>query len=1027
MSMPPASQSDQPNRPNRPNRPSQPYQSNQPDQPNQSSRPSRPNQTHQLPDQRPDKPSSHLPSHTLDERDRYIPVHGSAWRLALSDVNGDGVKELIYSTWDGRVCCQNLDDGKLIWEVAVGGFVFSLAAADVNSDGRTEVFAATAAGTLHAINGDGTTAWVYHAPGRLPLYNVAIGEFSADSGAGSPVAVGDTSHSAGDTSGDADGAAGNRRDDPNGAAENTAGDNPAIVCGGTDRGVHVLTPQGEHVTSTQVQQIVHRLAIGDLDGDGQDEILVIDGRVFAEVFRLEDGKLKSQWRKRLTVPEAMRNWENPRGNFFAFSVEIGDINQDGQNEIIMGDTYFNRQAVMALSGTGDTLWVTPPLKPRSNINEWYELYSTAFVRIAEPIDIDHRDHREHPEPEHLNSNDAEAAVLALAGGDLRLFNAKGEELKSARSSLGFTDLLLDGKTLFLGSTPNGDNTIYRIDLNGDWTKEVEELTRKGRAKEVGENLAHLKEQVLAYDGEVPQTNETYDWLTFELTPTDEGYAKVEKQMQEFRARFPYDHIRPVARVKVIEPTPPLNPEGEPWSPQRWQVDSINGTMSVEEIVRVAEEIERRKIPTLFRVGHSNMPFITLETAEKLLQAAPNYLVGFTTDEDESLERMESYFRHFFGPLADLCVKYGYKQCITKNKNVWWAAIPPIKSVFEEVFQGERRRVIVAATEDSNSRTPEINLMARAGLLQAGLIQNMQVSVHADLFSFCRFHQWEYPRSGHPYLRLLVAHTTMGGSNFRDSVVFPLVDGDSFTLNAMGSEYVETFLHMLGKGILTPPKPNEIAGTARVGIIMHEPPRKWLEDGLNGHNPWKWESDKELENAVIPHNGCQWGNSPTPSHALQHVLLHKQRQFGYNVPPTPYGPFLIVPSAADYEAIKGVDEWWHTDGIYLWQEGGPKLTGRKASLAIEAAFKRRRNQLPFLAVGDPVFLQTLSLGEDRYRIFAIDPGWLDPAPRRVTLQIQLEGVWELKDTLTGEPLSVDGGSAIVDVPAGAMRILDAVKR
>ncbi len=48
---------------------------------------------------------------------------------------------------------------------------------------------------------------------------------------------------------------------------------------------------------------------------------------------------------------------------------------------------------------------------------------------------------------------------------------------------------------------------------------------------------------------------------------------------------------------------------------------------------------------------------------------------------------------------------------------------------------------------------------------AGLIDGFRVSVIADLFSFCRFHQWEYPKHGHPYLRLLAAHTLLGGDSY----------------------------------------------------------------------------------------------------------------------------------------------------------------------------------------------------------------------------------------------------------------------
>lgn len=104
---------------------------------------------------------------------RYIAITGSAWRLALGDMNGDGKQELIYGAYDGAVRCVNPETGTLLWEAVLGGFPFAVATADVNGDGRSAVFAACADGVLYALGPDGRLRWTV-ATG-LPLYNVAIG------------------------------------------------------------------------------------------------------------------------------------------------------------------------------------------------------------------------------------------------------------------------------------------------------------------------------------------------------------------------------------------------------------------------------------------------------------------------------------------------------------------------------------------------------------------------------------------------------------------------------------------------------------------------------------------------------------------------------------------------------------------------------------------------------------------------------------------------------------------------------------
>ncbi len=896
----------------------------------------------------------------------YLPVKGSAWRLAVADLDGDGVKELIYGTYGGAVRCQSTASAELLWERDLGVFPFALAVADADGDGRPEVYAATADGALHAFNADGLKSWAFCSP--LPLYDVAV-------------------------------------------ARLRPGTERQIVCGGIDRKVCVLSARGEVIAEHEVDWLVHRLAAGDLDGDGLDELFVVDGRHFAECLKLENGGLRSLWRQDIRVPEEMRNWENPGARFFAFSAETADLDGDGRDEIVMGDTFFNKQAVMALSGDGEVLWISEPQGAWRYRGETYsEFYSTAFVATADILP--HRPGRE---------------VVAVAGGLVRLFDNRGELIDEANARVGFTDVVLDGTMVYLGSSPNGDDTVYRVDLAGDWPEAVRSIRRQGRARAIGENLAELRRRVLTYGGAARRTGLTYRVRTLRIRPRKGAYQRYRKQLEWLRRRFPYDNLSYLAGMKVIEPQPPLDENGEPWSMRRWRTDSINGTMTVDEIVGAARWIEEHRVPTVFTIGHSCMPFITLETAQKMLRAAPDYLVGFLSAEDEQVqERLPRYLKHYFGPLADLCVEHGGKPCMTKNKNVWWMSAPAIGSCYEALFGGRRQEVLVPVVEDSNSRTPEINLLARCGLRQAGLVERFQASIISDLFSFCRFHQWEYPKHGHPYLRLLVAHTLLGAADYEFRIMHLRAAGDSFEFTNMGRESTEIFLHMLGKGLVFTPRPEQIASVSPIGFAVHRPPEKWLADGHNGHRPWLWEDDPELHNAVIPHNGCLWGNTPTPEHALQRVLLGKERQFGYHVPPTPCGVPVFVPEHADLDAVVGVEEWWHTDGIYIWREGGEKLTGQEAARALEDSFVRAARRLPFRAEGR-VFFVALRMGEGAYRLYAIDPGWLDPRVRQATVYIQAEGEYQVRDLLTGEEIPANESRFEVEVPSGSLRILTAERK
>jgi hypothetical protein len=64
--------------------------------------------------------------------------------------------------------------------------------------------------------------------------------------------------------------------------------------------------------------------------------------------------------------------------------------------------------------------------------------------------------------------------------------------------------------------------------------------------------------------------------------------------------------------------------------------------------------------------------------------------------------------------------------------------------------------------------------------------------------------------------------------------------------------------------------------------------------------------------------------------------------------------------------------------------------------------------------------------NEYRIFAIDPGWLDPAQRQVDVHIQLPGTFTVRDLLDGEQLDVKDRHFQVTVSAGSVRIIEALK-
>ncbi len=897
---------------------------------------------------------------------KYFPIDGNAWQIELLTDTTREVKSLVFSTYDGRIVNFDHKNEQKLWEFDAGAFIYQLKTKDIDLDGNQEIFAVSANNKLIVLDHQGQLIWSYS--DTTPLFAVDAGNIDP----GSP--------------------------------------GLEIAAGGISRKVFIFNNQGNLIgMKPDIDRLVFRLTVNNLDDDDADEILVIENRVIAQAIKYNYDQVETLWRKPLRVPEEYINWENPRGNFYPFSLISSDLDGDGTMEIIGGDTYFNKQAVGVFDHEVEPLWLSdkqPAFENRENTQT--EFYSTAFVRTGDLF------------PEITGSE-----IMAVAGGNFRIFSQSGELLGEQGAPIGFTDFEISGNEVYLASSPNGDNNLYRILIDMEWKETVKKLERRGKMARIGSNLDILLEQVDGYKETRPRKKDYYI-KSKRIETTEEGLQEYRQFNEWFSKRFPYANLKQLVSVKVIEPVPPLDERGEPWSEWRWSVDAINGTMTVEEILAKAKWIEENKIPALFVIGHSCMPFITLETAERILQTAPNYCVGFQSMEDEDLDRIPRYFEHYFGPLADLCVEYGYKIAMTKNKGLWWMSTPALKESYEGLFSGERKKVVMAATEDSNSRTPEINLLGRSGLWQAGLLPHNDVSIHADLFSFNRFFQWEYPKTGSPYLRLMTAHTTLGMSLLSTRINEIYEREGHYRINRTGEESTGIFYHMLGKGLVFSPEPDEVLGYNPIGFVVHRPPEKWLTDAHNGHAPEKWEEDEELHQAVMPHNGCLWGITPTPDHAIQSVLMDKKRQFGYQIPPTPYGLIAFVPEQAELDNVQQIDEWWHTDGIYVWKEGGEKLTGNQAAEALKIDFERGAERLPFRVKGY-AFLNTLKLSDGHYRLYLIDPGWLDPAEREVTVMIQVDGNFKAEDILSNENMNIDNNRIDATIPAGSLRIIDVTPR
>ena len=203
----------------------------------------------------------------------------------------------------------------------------------------------------------------------------------------------------------------------------------------------------------------------------------------------------------------------------------------------------------------------------------------------------------------------------------------------------------------------------------------------------------------------------------------------------------------------------------------------------------------------------------------------------------------------------------------------------------------------------------------------------------------------------------------------------------------------------------------------VVFAMREPDAGHIADCMNMHRHNVFSADRGL---ALEGLAAAYGMATPEPHYLGAYLMGVKRHYGSFVPETPYGFPIVLPADLRRRAKWAVGAW-ETDGRFLYQNGR-KLTAAQAKAPLLAAFRKATEKLPFRAEGE-VFMQAQKVGPKTARITLVDPGFLDPADRDVTLHVR-GPARRLVDILSGETIPVRSGRARLTVPAGVFRILEA---
>jgi hypothetical protein len=924
-----------------------------------------------------------------------LPTDGrNIYRLATGNLSGNrGDQQIIGAAYDCRVCAFSWAGETLrpVWDGVTGGFAFSVAAGDLDGDGRDEVYAGCADGRVYAFSGEGRPLWKTDL--RAPVYQVAIVKTKAKS---------------------------------------------FLLAGTVNGQLVVLSATGKLEKRMELAGAIRTLTPGDYDGDGNQELFVAgcarDDFAYGQFLRLPDLKPFSEaWRQPALLEDIGRADHG-------INACAADLFGRGKDVLV-----FHEGVLMPEKGS-QPLARLPRPGPRA-------LYADAY-RMRIPVAGDFLLSRPGREVVIVYGDDL--GVYAIPGAleevtptvsatatdaqwkgagkkKLKAIKAQAEEaskrqgtkvalpecVASAHSSISFNDAITvraNGRdALLLASAPNGDDNLYllALDEKGDWMRQIGALKWQGRIGQINAHMVELEKALsrwsgrpaMGQDGPYVVMTERHPKLG-RLNDLDSEMRWVADNNRYYRQRFPYpDRLRFAVEVEINEQAP-------------GKTGKHAGGLSRHDIIeKVIKVWEHEGIPWVARIGHASQAFVSTDTAEAMILAAPTTCIGFSTAEQHG--SAVDYFRRDVVPVLDLCVKY-HRFFYLNEKNTFWACHAG-DEMQQMLLSPQYRDVIVPSAEDSNSRAPDLNAQARVGLFLTGRVSNWCCRLVADAFSFNRLWDWERVMVGHPHLRVLTTQASLGARHFMLSCA---QRDDAGHPNPILDDGIAQFLHMLGKGVIAPPRPEQMKTVSPVVVSIPRSSPRFSATGTGAHD-YKTKDIGEGD-LVFGRLDNWWGMAPTGQTDLARLLWGRERQFGNHIPNIGHngcGLVTLVPGPP----VRPLTSypWWHT----VWTTDGDIFlthdSVRDAERKILADMERAAAQLPFRIQGE-IYYQLIEQDENTYHLYLVDPGFVAPAARSVVITVQRPGHWIARDRISGNTLGAVANTIPVDVPAGLLRILELIR-
>ncbi|BAX81105.1 PQQ-binding-like beta-propeller repeat protein [Labilibaculum antarcticum] len=748
---------------------------------------------------------------------------------------------------------------------------------------------------------------------------------------------------------------------------------PRIYAGGNDYQLYELSAKGKLLSKTKIEGVVRKIEIGDFLEEDRNTIFVM---TYAhDKYRWDFmGFIDPDSKQVLSSLDYKKNKVKIWSKFMVNDLSVADIDGDNRDDLLFFG-HANSAVFKAWNG------------------EFKEIVS--FVGKA-------KDKQRYAHAIGTSLLPNKNQIVMQYGGISYLLNSKGEMLQTwgeRHVGIIFNDLLYQADTdeLICAGQVGGGNGIYTYSLQKkNWWKSKQQL--QGRMTEVNGNLNKLYQQTLNFTPPVYQKPSSKEWLMITR-------AQMNAEVENLNG----------AEIKIIEQYSWKENTDRSDLVAKIGKDAIKKdrrgkyNLTREEIVNMAKEKEANNIPFAVWAGHGNDPFyLRIETLEAILEVAPNTCYGFVYAEMDNTKdpRVHHFINEYVPRLAKACRKNGKAKLYFRYKNMFWAASShqePWKGLF---FSGKYNDILVPASEDTSSRTQDINFVGRVGMFAGNYVDDFCMRLVDDNPTSWRPLTPGGQRSVSPYLRTGVMLAAYGA---RTGLLF-------------NNQYLEkpglNILYALMKSGALPIVEREDILSIGSWHLIKDVDEKLVHSVDDHHNLLQYS--EEDENAVVSLAQMHWAGTSLPDHDFSKLALGVEYRWMNYMPKMPHGMVPMAPIEMQAKFKKEKIPYFVSD-CKVGYDGSTKIEAKQFGPVIKEVVEVGEEKMLIAVKG--ASWSVVRLDKNHVRVILVDPGYIDPQDREVEINFQHRKPVKVNDILSKEDLEVKNEKCKVIVPAGSIRLID----